>query len=177
MNVILLLLAIPCVLTPRAGPLKAAATKWLILMGIAMGSIFLSQQFAGTPPSWLPPDRWTADGLASRVHLRAAFRLLIGPRQKLTQIFAVPCIGAESIVDHLCQGNGGPDKVFFPFSGDAGRDHSRPAFLIYHRNFRFLLTRSPAISMLPSADRRAISDICRSEFLSAVTVFRQLNAG
>jgi lipopolysaccharide export LptBFGC system permease protein LptF len=60
MNVILLLLAIPCVLTREPGRLKAAATKCLILTGIAMGSIFLSQQFAGKPPGLFPPDRWAA---------------------------------------------------------------------------------------------------------------------
>ncbi len=60
MNVILLLLAIPCVLTREPGRLKAAATKCLILTAIAMGAIFLSQQFAGSPPSLFPPDRWAA---------------------------------------------------------------------------------------------------------------------
>jgi lipopolysaccharide export system permease protein len=52
MNVILLLLAIPCVLTREPGTLKAGATKTLILMGLAMGAVFLFHQFAGTvPPS------------------------------------------------------------------------------------------------------------------------------
>ena len=50
MNVILLLLAIPCVLTREPNTLKTAATKTLILMGIAMGSVFLFQQFAGKTP-------------------------------------------------------------------------------------------------------------------------------
>ena len=54
MNVILLLLAIPCVMTREPGKLKAAATKCLILVGLAMGSIFLSQQLAGREvrPEW-----------------------------------------------------------------------------------------------------------------------------
>ena len=52
MNVILLLLAIPCVLTREPGTLKTAATKTLLLMGLAMGAVFLFHQFAGsTPPS------------------------------------------------------------------------------------------------------------------------------
>jgi lipopolysaccharide export system permease protein len=51
MNVILLLLAIPCVLTREPGTLKTAATKCLILTGLGMGSIFLSQQLAGQPPA------------------------------------------------------------------------------------------------------------------------------
>jgi len=60
MNVILLLLAIPCVLTPEPRQLKAAATKTLILTGVGMGAVFLSQQLAATPPSAVPADRWTA---------------------------------------------------------------------------------------------------------------------
>lgn len=59
MNVVLLLLAIPCVLTPEPRQLKAAATKTLILTGIAMGSVFLSQQLAATPPSSIGPEHWT----------------------------------------------------------------------------------------------------------------------
>ena len=50
MNVILLLLAIPCVLTREPNTLKTAATKTLVLMGVAMGAVFLFQQFAGKPP-------------------------------------------------------------------------------------------------------------------------------
>ena len=60
MNVILLLLAIPCVLTREPGRLKAAASKTLFVTGLAMGCIFLSQQFAATPPASIPADRWTA---------------------------------------------------------------------------------------------------------------------
>jgi lipopolysaccharide export system permease protein len=60
MNIILLLLAIPCVLTPEPRALKAAATKTLIFTGVAMGAVFLSQQLAATPPSAIPADRWTA---------------------------------------------------------------------------------------------------------------------
>jgi lipopolysaccharide export LptBFGC system permease protein LptF len=55
MNVILLLLAIPCVLTREPGRLKTAATQCLILTGLGMGSIFLSHQIANQPPG---PD-WT----------------------------------------------------------------------------------------------------------------------
>ncbi|HEX4796812.1 MAG TPA: LptF/LptG family permease [Humisphaera sp.] len=60
MNVILLLLAIPCVLQREPGRLKSAATKCLILMGIGMGSVFLTQQFANVPPGSIRPDQWTA---------------------------------------------------------------------------------------------------------------------
>jgi lipopolysaccharide export system permease protein len=60
MNVILLLLAIPCVLTREPGRLKAAATKTLVLTGFAMGTIFLCQQLAATPPPSIPAAAWTA---------------------------------------------------------------------------------------------------------------------
>jgi len=63
MNVILLLLAIPCVLTREPNTLKTAATKTLILMGIAMGAVFLFHQFAGSVPGRLAasatgPNTW-----------------------------------------------------------------------------------------------------------------------
>ena len=64
MNVILLLLAIPCVLTREPGTLKSAAMKTLLLMGVAMGSVFLFHQFAGSMPSALAstangPNTWS----------------------------------------------------------------------------------------------------------------------
>ena len=55
MNVILLLLAIPCVMTREPGKLKSAATKCLILTGLGMGAIFLSHQLAGGRP---PDPAW-----------------------------------------------------------------------------------------------------------------------
>ena len=61
MNVVLLLLAIPCVLTREPGKLKSAATQTLILSGVCMGGIFLSHQLAGQNtlgPEWA--DRWPA---------------------------------------------------------------------------------------------------------------------
>ena len=60
MNVILLLLAIPCVLTREPGRLKSGATKCLLLMGIAMGSAFLTAQMAANPPSGINADIWAA---------------------------------------------------------------------------------------------------------------------
>jgi lipopolysaccharide export system permease protein len=50
MNVILLLLAIPTVLTHDPKSLKRAASKCLLLTGLAMGSVFLAQQIASNPP-------------------------------------------------------------------------------------------------------------------------------
>ena len=60
MNVILLLLAIPCVLTREPGKLKQGATICLLLMGLAMGSIFLCQQIANTPPKPELAAQWPA---------------------------------------------------------------------------------------------------------------------
>jgi lipopolysaccharide export LptBFGC system permease protein LptF len=57
MNVILLLLAIPCVLTRDPGQLKRAATLCLALTGLAMATVFLFHQVAAVNP--LGPD-WTA---------------------------------------------------------------------------------------------------------------------
>jgi lipopolysaccharide export system permease protein len=60
MNVILLLLAIPCVLTREPGKLKQGATFCLVLMGVSMGSIFLCLQIANTPPSPQLAAQWPA---------------------------------------------------------------------------------------------------------------------
>lgn len=60
MNVILLLLAIPCVLTREPGKLKQGATLLLLLTGLAMGSIFLCQQIANTPPTPELAGQWPA---------------------------------------------------------------------------------------------------------------------
>jgi lipopolysaccharide export system permease protein len=61
LNTILLLLAIPCVLTREPGTLKRAAGKTLVFTGICLGASFISYQIAGQPPSsskWI--DRWPA---------------------------------------------------------------------------------------------------------------------
>jgi lipopolysaccharide export system permease protein len=50
MNVVLLMLTVPTVLMYDPRALKTAATRCLTLMGLAMGSVFLCQQIAGTPP-------------------------------------------------------------------------------------------------------------------------------
>jgi lipopolysaccharide export system permease protein len=60
MNVILLLMAIPCVLTREPGRLKSGATKCLLLMGIGLGSVFLTAQMAANPPAGATPDVWAA---------------------------------------------------------------------------------------------------------------------
>jgi len=60
MNIILLLLCIPCVLTREPGRLKSGATKCLLFMGVGMGSSFLSQQLAGSPRFNIAPDQWAA---------------------------------------------------------------------------------------------------------------------
>jgi len=53
MNVVLLLLAIPCVMTREPGKLKTAATKTLVLMGMAMASVFVFHQLASNIPTGL----------------------------------------------------------------------------------------------------------------------------
>jgi len=55
-NVILLLLAIPCVMTREPTRLKAAATKCLLLTGACLAVSFLAQQMSGQPlnPQWAP---------------------------------------------------------------------------------------------------------------------------
>jgi hypothetical protein len=60
MNVILLLLAIPAVLTREPGHLKTAATRCLLLTGLGMGSVFLANQIATNPPSLALAAQWPA---------------------------------------------------------------------------------------------------------------------
>ena len=60
MNVVLMLLAIPCVLTRQPGQLKRAAAKTLLLVGAAMGTIFLCQLLAKDPPSPALAGKWPA---------------------------------------------------------------------------------------------------------------------
>ena len=48
-NMILLLLAIPCVMTRQPTQLKAAATKCLALVGLCMATTFIGQQMSGQP--------------------------------------------------------------------------------------------------------------------------------
>lgn len=51
LNIVLMLLAIPCVLTREPGNLKAAALKTLILVGLCMGGTFVARQLADKPPA------------------------------------------------------------------------------------------------------------------------------
>jgi lipopolysaccharide export LptBFGC system permease protein LptF len=58
-NIVLLLLAIPCVMTREPGTLKTDLTKCVVLVGLCMASIFLARQVAGNPPAtgnW--PQQW-----------------------------------------------------------------------------------------------------------------------
>ncbi|MEL7239558.1 MAG: LptF/LptG family permease, partial [Planctomycetota bacterium] len=50
MNIVLILLAIPCVLTRQPGQLKRAAGKTVLLVGGAMAGVFLSQMLGKDPP-------------------------------------------------------------------------------------------------------------------------------
>lgn len=49
-NIVLLLLAIPCVLTREPGALKRAATRTVLLTGACMAVMFVANQVAGRPP-------------------------------------------------------------------------------------------------------------------------------
>ncbi|HEY8668560.1 MAG TPA: LptF/LptG family permease [Tepidisphaeraceae bacterium] len=58
LNFILLLLAIPCVMTREPGRLKSAALRCVILMALCLGTVFITQQLAGNPPPEHPD--WTS---------------------------------------------------------------------------------------------------------------------
>lgn len=60
MNVILLLLAVPLVLTRHPGQLKQAAGKTLLLIGSAMGIGFVCQLLAKDPPTEAMASSWPA---------------------------------------------------------------------------------------------------------------------
>jgi lipopolysaccharide export system permease protein len=59
-NIILLLLAIPCVLTREPTRLKAAATKCLALTALCLAVSFLGQQMSGQPPKSSLAAQWPA---------------------------------------------------------------------------------------------------------------------
>jgi lipopolysaccharide export LptBFGC system permease protein LptF len=59
-NIILLLLAIPTVLSREPTRLKAAATKCLALTGLCLITSFLGQQLAGQPPTPNLTAQWPA---------------------------------------------------------------------------------------------------------------------
>ncbi len=50
LNVILVLLTIPCVLTREPMQLRTAATRVFVLVGMCMATIFVTQSLAGQPP-------------------------------------------------------------------------------------------------------------------------------
>jgi lipopolysaccharide export system permease protein len=61
LNLVLLLLALPSILTREPGKLKAGILQCAVLVGACMGIVFVTQQLAGTPPpgpQWL--DKWPA---------------------------------------------------------------------------------------------------------------------
>jgi lipopolysaccharide export system permease protein len=60
MNLVLVLLAVPCVLTREPGKLKQDLTKLLFLTGCAMGTIFICRQIAGHPPTVALAASWPA---------------------------------------------------------------------------------------------------------------------
>ena len=60
MNIILLLLAIPCVLTREPGRLKSAAMKCLILSGSCLATVFVCSMLASQPPKPAWANLWPA---------------------------------------------------------------------------------------------------------------------
>ena len=61
LNVILLLLAVPCLVSREPGTIKQGIFQCVVLCGSCLGTIFLCYQLAGTPPpgqQWA--DRWPA---------------------------------------------------------------------------------------------------------------------
>jgi lipopolysaccharide export system permease protein len=60
MNLVLVLLAVPCVMTREPGKLKQDLTKLLVIVGMAMGTIFMCRQIAGHPPAGPLHDAWPA---------------------------------------------------------------------------------------------------------------------
>lgn len=59
-NMIMLLLAIPCVLSRQPTALRASATKCLVLTGLCLAAAFVGQQLAGKPPSADLASSWPA---------------------------------------------------------------------------------------------------------------------
>ena len=59
-NVVLLLLAIPCVLTRDPAGLKWSATRTLLLTGACLSSMFVAHQLAGTAPHIGSAVNWTS---------------------------------------------------------------------------------------------------------------------
>ena len=59
-NVVLLLLAIPCVLTRDPAGLKWSATRTLLLTGACLSSMFVAHQLAGTAPQIGSAVNWTS---------------------------------------------------------------------------------------------------------------------
>jgi lipopolysaccharide export LptBFGC system permease protein LptF len=60
-NIVLLLLAIACIMSREPGRLKMGIFQCVVMCGVCMAAIFLTQQLAGTPPTgpqWA--DRWPA---------------------------------------------------------------------------------------------------------------------
>src|SRR5258708_27377322 len=58
MNIILLLLAIPCVLTREPGRLKRAAMKCLVLTGACLAMVFICSMLASQPPKPAWAEEW-----------------------------------------------------------------------------------------------------------------------
>ena len=58
MNLVLVLLAIPCVLTREPGQLKTSMIKLLVIIALAMSCVFISRQISLKAPSEAWTTRW-----------------------------------------------------------------------------------------------------------------------
>jgi lipopolysaccharide export LptBFGC system permease protein LptF len=61
LNVLLLLLAVPCVMSREPGRMKNGILLCAVMVGACLSSVFLCYQLAGTPPVGMQwADRWPA---------------------------------------------------------------------------------------------------------------------
>lgn len=81
-NIVLLLLAIPCVLLRDAGSLRWAATRTVLLTGACLACMFVAHQLAGNPPASWNPVVWTALLLWMPVFLFAPLAVVLLDRVK-----------------------------------------------------------------------------------------------
>lgn len=81
-NIVLLLLAIPCVLLRNASGLRWAATRTVLLTGACLACMFVAHQLAGSPASSWDPGTWSALLLWSPIFLFAPVAVVLLDRVK-----------------------------------------------------------------------------------------------
>jgi hypothetical protein len=169
MNLVLVLLAVPCVLTREPGKLKQDLTRLLVIVGLAMGTIFICRQIAGHPPAGpagciLAGAAGVDAGLSFSRRCRSIYwiactRAAVKARQprfgrRSPNKFAFASIELDiSLVRHSvmkgCPWRGQPtrpDYASFPLSGDDAHDH-------FHRQLIELLVRQRRLGQLHAIQR------------------------